>query len=161
MTSFFNFWKKKNKNLNKAEVSAKEKGIIGRYYENDLPVIVKFVNEFPENHLRIKFPMLTVISWKYEGETNNGMPLTETNEKMIVLEDAIENTMDSSKQYLHAYSRTGNNLKEFVYYSSSQDQFMTLLNETLVTHERYPIEINFYDDPEWNEFKKLIEDFKN
>lgn len=161
MTSFFNFWKKKNKNLNKAEVSAKEKGIIGRYYENDLPVIVKFVNEFPENHLRIKFPMLTVISWKYEGETNNGMPLTETNEKMIVLEDAIENTMDSSKQYLDAYSRTGNNLKEFVYYSSSQDQFMTLLNETLVTHERYPIEINFYDDPEWNEFKKLIEDFKN
>ena len=154
MASFFGFGKKKNKNLNEPVIPAEEKGIIGRYYENELPVIVKFVNEFPENNLREKFPMLTVVSWKYEGETNNGMPLTEINEKMIVLEDAIENATVTPKQYQHAYSRTGNNLKEFVYYSSSQDHFMTLLNETLATHERYPIEINFYKDPEWSEFKK-------
>ena len=89
------------------------------------------------------------------------MPLADINEKMILLEEAIENTMDSSKQFQHAYSRTGNNLKEFVYYSSSQNKFMNLLNKTLAGHERYPIEINFYEDPEWSEFKKLIEDLKN
>lgn len=160
MVSFFRFGKKKNKNLSQPAIPVEEKGIIGRYYENDLPVIVKFVDEFSEKELKEKFPMLTVVSWKYEGATNNGMPLTEINEKMIVLEEAIEKAMDKSKQYQHAYSRTGNNLKEFVYYSSSKDQFMTLLNETLATHERYPIEINFYEDPEWSEFKKLIEDFK-
>ena len=156
--AFFGFGKKKNQN--EEEIPSEENGIIGRYYENELPVIVKFVNEFPEDLKRKRLPMLTVVSWKYEGETNNGMPLADINEKMILFEEAIENTMDSSKQYQHAYSRTGNNLKEFVYYSSSQDKFMNLLNKTLVGHERYPIEINFYEDPEWSEFKKLIEDFK-
>lgn len=137
-----------------------EKGIIGRYYENESPVIVKFVNKFPDDSTRRKFPMLTVISWKYEGETNNGIPLTEINNKMIALEEAIEKTTDASKAYLHAYSRTGNNLKELVYYSSSQGNFMELLNKALAKHERYPIEIDFYKDPEWNEFKELMEDFK-
>jgi hypothetical protein len=88
-----------------------EKGIIDRYYENQRPVIVKFVNEFPCDIIRKNFPILTVVSWKYEWGTNNGMPLNEVNEKMIVLEDAFERTMDVSRQYQPAYTRTGNNLK--------------------------------------------------
>lgn len=88
------------------------------------------------------------------------MPLKEVNTKMIVLEQTIVRTMDASKQYKHAYSRTGNNLKEFVYYSSSQVEFMDLLNQALAKHERYPIEIDFYEDPQWSEFEKLIKDFK-
>jgi len=160
MASFFGFEKKKNKDTAKPTIPAAEKGIIGRYYENELPVIVKFVNEFPDESTRRKFPILTVVSWKYEGETNNGIPLTEVNNRMIELEEAIENMMDTSKQYQHAYSRTGNNLKELVYYSRSQDNFMELLNKTLATHEKYPIGINFYEDLEWSEFKKTLEDFK-
>lgn len=160
MASFFGFGKKKRKNLKEPETPVEEKGIIGRYYENELPVIVKFIDEFPDDLTRAKFPMLTVVSWKYDGKTNNGMPLTEVNNKMIVLEEAIENAMDTSKQYQHAYSRTGNNLKEFVYYSTSQVDFMERLNKALAFHEKYPIEINFYEDPEWSEFKQLREDFK-
>ncbi|MEQ9264378.1 MAG: DUF695 domain-containing protein [Balneolaceae bacterium] len=157
MASFLGFGKNQT---SKPELPNEEKGIIGKYYENELPVIVKFINELPSDSIREKFPLLTVISWKYNGETNNGMPLEEVNNKMIVLEDAIEDTIDSFNQYQHAYSRTGNNLKELVYYCGSQNEFMNLLNKTLANHERYPIEIKFYKDPEWSEFKKLIEDFK-
>jgi hypothetical protein len=158
MTSFFGFLKKKK--LNESEAVSEEKGIIGRYYENEFPVIVKFVNEIPNDSIIKKLPILTVVSWKYEGEANNGMPLHEINKKMIDLEVAIENIINSFKKYQHAYSRTGNNLKELVYYSTSQDDFMASFNKALTTHERYPIEIFFYEDPEWKEFKKLIKDFK-
>jgi hypothetical protein len=41
------------------------------------------------------------------------------------------------------------------------DVFMPLLNETLRSHEKYPINIEFYKDPEWKEFKNLLEDFKD
>ena len=44
---FLGFGKKKNQN--EEEIPFEENGIIGRYYENELPVIVKFVNELPEN----------------------------------------------------------------------------------------------------------------
>ena len=142
------------------KTNTEDKGIIGRYYEGTFPVIVKFVNELPSVDTQKRLTSLTVVSWKYDGSANNGMPTKEINKKMIVLEDALQKTMDKSKSYAHAFSRTGNNLKEFVYYSKSMEEFMSLLNETLQTHETYPIDIDFYEDPEWTELKKLLADFK-
>lgn len=168
MVSFFGFGKSKaqknhqsdstNKEL-KSNIDEDEKGIIGRYYEKDMPVIMKFVNELPEKSIIEKYPMLTVVSWKYDGSSNNGMPEKDINERMIMLEDAIEKSSVSTKLFKHAYSRTGNNLKELVYYSTSQNDFLEILNKSLESHERYPIEINFYEDKEWVDFKKVIDDF--
>ncbi len=160
MRSFFGFGKKKRSKINKPESPSASTGLIGRFYENDLPVIVKFNNEFPDNSFRAKHPMLTVVSWIYKGEENNGMPLSESNNKMMRLEQTLETVMDSSEAFLHAYSRTGNNLKELCYYSTSQDDFMKLFNAALAKQERYPIEINFFEDEEWSELKKLIAEFK-
>jgi hypothetical protein len=163
MLSFLGFGKsnaQKNKEKLSGKTESTEKGIIGKYYENDLPVIMKFVNELPDNKVMSKLTFLTVISWKYDGTENNGMPLDEINQRMIILEDAIENSMSSSKIFTHVYSRTGNNLKEFSYYTKSQDDFMKMLNITLEKHAEYPIGINFYEDKEWSDFKKVISDFK-
>ncbi len=157
MLSFFGLGKS---NAHNNDSNQENKGIIGRYYENGIPVIMKFVNELPDNKITERLPFLTVVSWKYDGSENNGMPQKEINEKMIALEDALEETMETSDIFVHAYSRTGNNLKEFVYYSTSQDEFITMLNKTLEKHEKYPIEINFYEDREWSDFKKVLEDFK-
>ena len=142
------------------KLNTEPKGIIGRYYEGKFPVIVKFVNALPTIDIQKSLTSLTAISWEYDGSSNNGMPRREVNKKMLVLEDALNKRMEKSKSYIHAYSRTGNNLKEFVYYSKGLDEFMTLLNEELQSHERYPIEIDFYEDPEWSELKKILEDFK-
>ena len=50
------------------------KGIIGRAYIDGLPVIYKFVDKAPTDAKRKTLPWLTVISWKYDGSENNGMP---------------------------------------------------------------------------------------
>jgi len=161
MLSFFGFGKSNaQKDKKQSEKIEQEKGIIGRYYENELPVIMKFVNELPEKKIMSELTFLTVISWKYDGTENNGMPLTEVNNRMIILEDAIESSMNSTELFTHVYSRTGNNLKEFAYYSKSQKDFMEILNQTLEKHDTYPIEINFYEDIEWTDFKNVIKDFK-
>ena len=112
MLSFFGFGKTNaQKDIKQSEKSEKAKGIIGRYYENDFPVIMKFVNELPETKVMSKLPFLTVISWKYDGTERNGMPLTKVNNRMIILEEAIEKSMSSTDLFTHVYSRTGNNLK--------------------------------------------------
>ena len=138
----------------------KNKGIIGEYHENERPVIVKFVNELPDKEIRLQYPMLTVITWKYNGCQNNGMPESEVNQRIMQLETTIENNKNNSINYRHAYSRTGNNTKELIYYSRSQEIFMENLNHALAKQKRYPIEINFYDDSEWLELKKLLKDFE-
>lgn len=156
MPSFFEVGKSNERNNDSSE---EHKGIIGRYYENEIPVIMKFVNELPDKKIIERLPFLTVVSWKYDGSENNGMPQKQINEKMIVLEGALEEALETSDVFVHAYSRTGNNLKEFVYYSTSQADFVTTLNRTLEKQERYPIEIDFYEDKEWSEFRKVLEDF--
>lgn len=136
-----------------------ESGIIGRAYEDGMPVIYKFVNELPEDEVRSSLPWLTVISWEYEGSSNNGMPVHYDNQRMIALEEAIEGLIDNGHLIRHAYSRTGNNLKELCYYINDQDQFLEAFNKSLSDHPRYPIKINFYQDQEWDDFKRLINDF--
>lgn len=147
--------------MNKSESeNVEETGIIGQYYENKLPVIVKFVNVLPETEITNKFKTLVVISWKYNGDENNGMPFKNDNTRMILLEDLIMNSDLPEKSFVHAYSRTGNNLKELVFYCETQKEFMALINKTLANQERFPIEIFFYEDKEWSEFKTLLKDFK-
>ena len=98
MLSFFGFGKSK---AQEKESTEEEKGIIGRYYENDLPIIMKFVNELPNESIIKKLPFLTVVSWKYDGNENNGMPPKEINERMIVLEEALEISMDKTDIFTH------------------------------------------------------------
>ena len=146
--------------INTKYLSMERKGIIGEYFENGFPVIMKFINELPNKEVMNRFHYLVIVSWKYNGKENNGMPENEINKRMILLEDTIGKSMKTSKIFLHAYSRTGNNLKELVYYCTNQTDFMALLNKTLQHHEDYPIEIDFYEDKDWREFKQVLDDFK-
>lgn len=135
------------------------KGIIGRMHEDGRPVIYKFVNEMPPAAVRQQLQWLTVISWKYDGSSNNGMPLPNDNQRMIKLEETIEDQIENDRVLRHAYSRTGNNLKELVYYIHSRDAFLEAFNKALATQPRYPIEISFYQDAKWEEFQRLLSDF--
>lgn len=134
----------------KTDVS-KPKGVIGRTYRDGLPVIWKFVNEVPSINTREALTWLTVISWEYDGSENNGMPEKALNERMIQLEDAIKDGVVATGFCEHAISKTGSNLKELIYYIHNRDTFLERLNVTLRAHERYPIEITFYEDPDWKE----------
>jgi hypothetical protein len=158
MLSFFGLGKSKAQEI---KSTLEPKGIIGRYCENDLPVIMKFVNELPNEKTIRRLPFLSVVSWKYDGNENNGMPPKKINERMIVLEETLENSMNKTDIFTHVYSRTGNNLKELVYYTTKQDDFMEMLNEALQKHNGYPIKIDFYEDKEWADFKRMLNDFKN
>lgn len=137
-----------------------EKGIIGEALENGFPVVYKFVDDLPSEETRGRFGWLTVISWKYDGSQRNGMPPDETNSRMMSLEHEIEHNLESKGHCQHAYSRTGNGLKELVYYISDRDQFMEAFNHALKDQPRYPLEINFFEDRAWDDFQKILEMFR-
>ena len=124
------------------------------------PVIYKFINEFPDEVTRHRMPWRTAVSWKYDGSGNNGMPPDEINESMIKLEDGLETIEGRGEVYFDVYTGTGNNLKEFVFYISDREQFMSHFDKALSGHPVYPIEINFYKDKEWRDLEKLHSDFE-
>ena len=71
MAFFFGLDKIFGQSEQNTEHIKQEKGIIGKYIENDFPVIVRFINELPGKKVLDKFPLLVVVSWKYNGEKNN------------------------------------------------------------------------------------------
>ena len=87
------------------------------------------------------------------------MPPRNVNDRMIALEKAIEDEVVATDFCEHAVSRTGNNLKELTYYINDRDTFSEKLNDALRDHDRYPIELTFYEDNEWKEFENTRTDF--
>ncbi len=134
-------------------------GVIGRATEQGLPVIYRFVDELPDSRIQAAFGWLTVIGWAYDGSGNNGMPETAEQQAMTLLEETLEQHVETADCCHHAYNRTGNNLKEFVYYIADREQFMTRFNTALAGMPELPLDIRFYEDAQWQDLRKLLADF--
>jgi Family of unknown function (DUF695) len=137
---------------------AEASGVIGKTVENGLPVIWSFLRELPSEAERRNLSWLIVIVWLYDGSERNGMPSEQVNQEMLKLEDALEE-LEVPGKHVSVYRRTGNDLKEFTFYARGTDEFMHSLNAALVSHSRYPIEIKFYEDKDWSDFRRLLADF--
>lgn len=79
---------------------------------------------------------------------------------MIQLEDGLETIKGRGILYFDVYSATGNDLKEFVFYISDREVFMSNFNNALKGHPAYPLEINFYEDKEWSDLSRLNSNFE-
>jgi hypothetical protein len=141
-----------------ATAETEEKGIIGRVMIDGFPVIYKFVDESPSDETRVKYPWLTVIAWQYDGSENNGMPGEALLGQMDTLERRLEKLVDDGYS-IHAYSRTGKDLKELDYHIRDRDDFIGTLNDVLGDDPRYPISIGFYKDEAWEDLEKLRSSF--
>lgn len=140
---------------------AETSGIIGSVTEDGFPVIYALVTELPSESRRRQLSHLAVVSWKYDGSSRNGMPAPDTNERMLQLEAILSEAFEDKSGSAHAYHRTGNGLKEFVYYISDPGAFMTEINRSLRSLPRLPIDIRFYQDEEWSDLQRLISIFAN
>ena len=125
-----------------------------KYEDGGLPVIMKVMEDFPAESIRAQFGWLTVISWRYDATENNGMPLLDVNNQMIDLESAIDDIQENDL-CVQVYSKTGNGLKELVYYIGDRDEFMKAFNDALADQPRYPLDIEFFEDPEWGDLKTV------
>jgi hypothetical protein len=143
------------------EIAGEPKTVsLGRTVEDSKPVLYKLlVGALPVAAVVEKLPWLTIISWDYDGSEHNGMPPEAVNEQMMALEETISAQLERDGFLIQTYSRTGNNLKEFYYYINDRDRFIEAFNAALADHERYPIEITFYQDPKWQDLQEVLQAF--
>jgi hypothetical protein len=97
-----------------------------------------------------------VIKWAYQGP---GMPPDEVNQQQVAFEEAIDPLWSEGGSELMQVA-TGMGLKEWIFYARSSDAFMARLNSLLSGRPRYPIEVEFYDDPEWQMWSQTVSTLK-
>ncbi len=134
------------------------RGIIGKTLSDGVPILWNFVNELPPTEVVDTRPWLVSISWSYDAVRENSFPDEATQAAIYRLDAGLE-PLEQAQVGYRAYARTGKGLREWVFYTADRDQFLGALNEALAGHEAYPLEIKFYNDPGWSDFRQLLVDF--
>lgn len=87
------------------------------------------------------------ITWAFVS--HSGMPSKEESEQMKLLEDSITNTVEPAKQAFLMTIVTGNEVREWQFYTRDKAEFMALLNKALSGKPVFPIQLSSQDDSQW------------
>ena len=84
------------------------------------------------------------------------MPSDDDADKMKVMEDALVEAMELDLQAVLAFVYTGQNQKEWHWYSTDIQESGKRINEALASFDKLPIELSFEDDPDWTEYNSVL-----
>jgi hypothetical protein len=127
--------------------------MVGHSEANGFPVVIRARHALPSQADRELYPNLVVVTWPYEP-ANMGMPSPQDSAAMNRFEDALEQSVELGVG-VQAASITGNGVRAWRYYTSSQDEFMSEFNRGLAGHPAYPLELRVFSDPDWSALAEL------
>lgn len=126
--------------------------------ENDgIPFLLRFrphLNDFIETRRYSK--RLTVLL-PYDSDNDSLMPTDEQTELFRNIEDALVDILESDVQAVLAFVYTGQNQKEWHWYSTDINETGKRLNDVLSNFDRLPLELSAEDDPDWSEYNSVLE----
>lgn len=132
-----------------------EKWSVARGQRDELPIIYRYRTTVDKTIKPSDYPTLIVISWLYEGKNQHGFPDSDTNKAQQLLEDLLDE-LDTPEISFLTQVVTCNGTKEWLWYVKDSDDWMDKLNESLAQAEAFPININFYDEPQWETYNGFI-----
>lgn len=131
---------------------------ISRNEAKGTAIIYRYVKEFPPGFVRNQQPDRIIVVWRYQGE--KGMPSVEERDRMDDFEDALS-PLELAGFSTLALVSTGNDLKEWTYYTQAEDAFLKRLNAALRSKAAFPVEIHASPDPDWTTYERFLIGVKN
>ena len=122
---------------------------------NGIRQIIRMRTAFPSTADRELFCKLILVSWNYDPESS-GMPARAVHADMQMFEDALEGGTEFKGVAVQVLSLTGGGLKQWRYYAADVDEFMESLNADLRGHAAYPLEMESFEDPDWNGLSEFL-----
>lgn len=101
-----------------------------------------------------KFNVRVEVSWKYEGD-ESGMPDFETSSMMEKVQEALEAVFKKDPVAVLTGIFTGDDERDWVFYTLSTHIFGRKLNEALGEFPVLPLSIYCENDPEWNGYAEM------
>ena len=126
---------------------------ISRNAHNGRKIIFRYARELSASFDRACQPIRIIIVWKYQSES--GQPISEDHQRMNQLEDMLESVLKEDGFATLALVSTGEDLREWTYYTKSETEFMARLNYALAGVPTFPIEIQTASDPDWYVYERF------
>jgi len=129
---------------------------VGTADQDGQPIIVRVRSQMPGVADRQRHAQLIVVGWPYDG-TETGLPTSDETAAMQDFESAVEAGIERGGAGTQVASITGAGHKEWRYYAADADAFVAALNASLDGHPTYPLEIEMFDDSEWQGLQQLLD----
>lgn len=113
----------------------------------------KDVRKFRENP---RFSIRVEVTWRYEGEAD-GMPDLATSRLMEQAQEALTQCFDKDPVAVLTGVFTGDDERNWVFYTLSTNIFGRKLNEALADMPVLPLEIYCENDPQWEAYDEMSE----
>ena len=111
------------------------------------------VEKFRDNS---RFNIRVEVTWKYNGDAS-GMPDVATSTLMSEVQDALEAVFEKDPVAVLTGIYTGDDERNWVFYTLSTHIFGRKLNEALSDFELLPITIYAENDADWAEYAEMKE----
>jgi hypothetical protein len=129
---------------------------VGTADQDGQPLVIRVRSQMPAAAERQRHAHLVVVGWPYDG-ADTGLPTTEDDAAMQAFEDAVASGAERGGTGIRVASITGAGHKEWRYYAADAEAFVAALNASLDGHPTYPLEIEMFDDSEWQGLQQLLD----
>lgn len=116
-------------------------------------------NNVPDGIFIKDYPYLLSILWQYEFDEPSGMPSAEINKEQLAFDDALDE-MDATGLGTMMLAITGNGRREWVWYVTDPQQWLSSLHHCLKGHPAYPLDIQQSEDRGWGTWKTFRDGMK-
>jgi hypothetical protein len=118
-------------------------------------LIVRARNSLPSADARLKYRHMISIRWPYEPAPGCNVPNAATEEMMDELAEAL-GVLANAEGSAEAASITGFGMREWRFYTDNPEHFMVEFNRALAECDPFPIELEAFEDPEWNGLREFL-----
>lgn len=120
------------------------------------PFILRFRPNLKEFVIIKEYCERIILLWKYDSTDNSLLPGEEEMDLMEKVENALVEILENDLQAILSFVYSGQNKKEWHWYSSNIDETCKRINDALSGFEILPIELLLEGDPEWSEYNAVI-----
>ena len=96
------------------------------------------------------------VTWKYEADAK-GLPDFATSKLMEEVTNALNKVFDKDRSAVMTGIYTGDGERTLVFYTLNPKYFQNAFNRALAPYPLLPLSIYAEKDPEWNEYRELLE----
>lgn len=119
------------------------------------PLYIRSRN-FPFTFTRASYPQRINIFWTMSEVGSEGLPLEFEFERLETFENRLVGAVEQDKHSLLSVVLTTNGQREFVFHTADVSGFLSRLKNMRQEDSRYPIELQRFDDVDWEYDSSVI-----
>lgn len=111
-------------------------------------IVYRFAEDFASDFDKASQPDRVTITWKYAG--GRGMPFVPERQQMDTFEDTLDRALGGREFATLALVRTGNDVRQRVYYTKSAEVFKFRMTAALSSTQLAGVDIEHAEDRTWS-----------